>query len=204
MLAKASSANATTTKHKSAAPPPPPPGPDLYDLASRREEGEEEEYGDQGWFNDDPEIDIDWFGGTQPRVASAGAGSFPMGSPKTSSEIASEDFESETYKYKDLKGLKLPALPKDSVGYRSWRNAVLTQFGFIDRTGTARILKWRAFSHALNVHTRVASHHQAEPCHAGHAVPKVSCRSCAWCDCDATDFACCQLGRVFVQPDDCV
>ena len=41
------------------------------------------------------------------------------------SNSCSEDFESETYKYKDLQDLKFPALPKDSVGHRSWRNAVL-------------------------------------------------------------------------------
>ena len=136
-------------KRKPAAPPPPPPGPDVYELASHLEEGEEEEenYGDQGRFDDDPEvdipeIDIDLFGDTQPRVAGVGAGSFPVSSPKASSDVAHDDYESETYKYKDLKDLKLPGLPKDSAGYRSWRNAVLTQFGSKDRTGTARILKW--------------------------------------------------------------
>ena len=142
------SAKALLAKRKPAAPPPPPPGPDVYELASHLEEGEEEEnYGDQGWFDDDPEvdvpeIDIDLFGATKPRVASVGAGSFPVSSPKASSDVAQDDYESETYKYKDLKDLKLPGLPKDSVGYRSWRNAVLIQFGSIDRTGTARILKW--------------------------------------------------------------
>ena len=145
VLAKASAAKAALTKHKPAAPPLPPPGPDVYELAPRLEE--EENYGDQGWFDDDPEvdipeIDIDLFGDTQPRVASVGAGSFPVSSPKASSDVAHDDYESETCKYKDLKDPKLPGLPKDSVGYRSWRNAVLTQFGSIDRTGTARILKW--------------------------------------------------------------
>ena len=93
-------------------------------MASHLEE--EENHGDQGWFDDDPvvdvpeidvpEIDIDLFGDTQPRVANVGAGSFPVGSPKASSDVAQDDYESETYKYKDLKDLKLPGLPKDSVG----------------------------------------------------------------------------------------
>ena len=142
------SAKAFLAKHKAAAPPSPPPGPDVYELASCLEEGEEEEnYGNQGWFDDDPvidvpEIDIDLFGDTQPRFANVGAGSFPVSSPKASNDVAHDDYESETYKYKDLKDLKLPGLPKDNIGYRSWRNAVLTQFGSIDRIGTARILKW--------------------------------------------------------------
>ena len=115
------SAKALLAKHKPAAPPPPPPGPDVYELASHLEEGEEEENDcDQGWFDDDPEvvpeIDIDLFGDTKPRVASVGAGSFPVSSPKASSDVAHDDYESETYKYKDLKDLKLPGLPKTVLG----------------------------------------------------------------------------------------
>ena len=251
------SAKVVFEKHKPAAPPPSPPGPDVYELASHLEEGEEEEnYGDQGWFDDDPEvdvpeIDIDLFGDTLPRVASVGAGSFPVSSPKASSDVAHDDYESETYKYKDLKDLKLPGLPKDSVGYRSWRNAVLTQFGSIDRTGTARILKWlqACLKPEANTETIIALQSDSnqlprldaylasqisetrymkgefgleiqsyiERAHArgitpsgramlamGHAVSKISCGSCAWCDCYTADFACCKFGWVFLQSDDCL
>ena len=133
---------AVVAKSIASAPPPPPPGPDVYDLAPQQEEGEEEEGHGPRWFKDDPEVHVNFLGNDLPRPASIGIGSFDVNTPKAASEHVADDYEGATYKYKDLKDLKLASLPKDSVGYRSWRNAVLTQFGSIDRTGTARILRW--------------------------------------------------------------
>ena len=92
VIARATSAKAAMAKHKSAAPTPPLPGPDMYDLASQQGEGEEEEYGDQGWFEDDPEVDIDLFGDTRPKATILGAGSFLVGTPNSADAILQPKF----------------------------------------------------------------------------------------------------------------
>ena len=101
--------------------PPPPAPPEIFNIGDP-DEGEEEEQ-----VEDDPVI--------EPRVG---------GDRDAQGGAAADDgdYEGETYRYKDLKDLKLPQLPKDSVGFRSWRNALLTQFASIDRTGQARVLRW--------------------------------------------------------------
>ena len=61
---------AIVAKSIASAPPPPPPGPDVYDLASQQEKGEEEEGYGQGWFEDDPIVDVNFSGNDLPRPAS--------------------------------------------------------------------------------------------------------------------------------------
>ena len=46
------------------------------------------------------------------------------------------------YKSKELKDLKLPTIPQNAGGFRAFRNAMLTTFAAIDRTGKWIILKW--------------------------------------------------------------
>ena len=94
------------------------------------DEGDEEEGGDDG--GDDPDGDDPV---VEPRIDD-GLDARPQAGNDE------EDFEAATYKYKDLKDLKMPQLPKDSVGFRSRRNALLMQYSAIDRTGQARILRW--------------------------------------------------------------
>ena len=101
--------------------PPPPAPPEVFNIGDP-DEGEEEEQ-----VEDDPVI--------EPRVDDDG-------DAQGGAAVDDGDYEGATYRYKDLKDLKLPQLPKDSVGFRSWRNALLTQFAAIDRTGQARILRW--------------------------------------------------------------
>ncbi|CAE7831595.1 unnamed protein product [Symbiodinium sp. CCMP2592] len=108
--------------------PPPPPEPEIFDIGDP-EEGEEEQ------VDDDPIVEPR-AAGNNDRGYDGGADAQP---PDGNEE---EDYEAATYKYKDLKDLKMPQLPKDSVGFRSWRNALLTQYSAIDRTGQARILRW--------------------------------------------------------------
>ncbi|CAE7838409.1 unnamed protein product [Symbiodinium sp. CCMP2592] len=93
--------------------PPPPPEPEIFNIGDP-EEGEEEEQVD-----DDPIV--------EPRAAGNNDRGYDGGAdaqPHDANE--EEDYEAATYKYKDLKDLKMPQLPKDSVGFRSWRNALLT------------------------------------------------------------------------------
>ena len=77
-------------------------------------------------FEDDPVVENPGIDPTSPKSTGSGKGGY----------------EAETYKFKDLKDIKLPALPRDAVGFRTWRNAILTHFGSIDRTGESRILRW--------------------------------------------------------------
>ena len=94
------------------------------------DEGEEEEGGDDGGDDpngDDPVVELRIDDGFDAR-------------PQAGND--EEDCVAATYKYKDLKDLKMPQLPKDSVEFRSWRNALLTQYSAIDRTSQARILRW--------------------------------------------------------------
>ncbi|CAE7197419.1 unnamed protein product [Symbiodinium natans] len=85
-----------------------------YDIGSEHEEGEEEEERE-----DDPIIDVTDAPGEE--------------------EV---DYEQDTYHNKDLRDLKIPALPSTAAGYRAWRNGVLTSFSSIDKSGNARILRW--------------------------------------------------------------
>ena len=101
--------------------PPPPAPPEVFNIGDP-DEGEEEEQ-----VEDDPVI--------EPRI-------IDDGDAQGGAAADDGDYEGATYRYKDLKDLKLPQLPKDSVGFRSWRNALLTQFAAIDRTGQARVLRW--------------------------------------------------------------
>ena len=123
--------------------PPPPPGPEFFDIGDQ-EEGEEEQ------VDDDPIV--------EPRVGQdVGVGVQP---PDGNGE---GDYESATYKFKDLKDLKFPQLPKDSVGFRSWRNSLLTQYAAIDRTGQARILRWLQVCIRPEVTNREISRLQNDP-----------------------------------------
>ena len=111
----------TATPYAGPPGPPPPAPPEIFNIGDP-DEGEEEEQ-----VEDDPVID--------PRVVDDG-------DAQGGAAADDGDYEGATYRYKDLKDLKLPQLPKDSVGFRSWRNALLTQFAAIDRTGQARVLRW--------------------------------------------------------------
>ena len=102
----------STPKPPSVVHPPDPPM--HYDIGSEHEEGEEEEERE-----DDPIIDVTDAPGEE--------------------EV---DYEQDTYHNKDLRDLKIPALPSTAAGYRAWRNGVLTSFSSIDKSGNARILRW--------------------------------------------------------------
>ena len=87
------------------------------------EEGEEEEGGDPDEPDDDPIQDVD---------------AMPDPVPPSTSQLKEED----VYKSKELKDLKLPTIPQNAGGFRAFRNAMLTTFAAIDRTGKGVILKW--------------------------------------------------------------
>ncbi|CAE7304781.1 DNAJB11, partial [Symbiodinium sp. CCMP2592] len=118
--------------------PPPPPEPEIFDIGDP-EEGEEEQ------VDDDPIV--------EPRAVGNNDRGFDGGADaQPHDENEEEDYEAATYKYKDLQDLKMPQLPKDNVGFRSWRNALLTQYSAIDRTGQARRTfgwLWEQFSDHL-------------------------------------------------------
>ena len=57
----------------------------------------------------------------------------------------------------------MPQLPKDSVGVRSWRTALLSQFAAIDRTGQASILRWLQACVRLEVTNREIAFFQDNP-----------------------------------------
>ena len=140
-----------------------PSGSDLHFLASsaafrfeeeedeQDDEGEEEEGGDDG--GDDPNGDDPV---VEPRIDDG----FDA-RPQASND--GEDFEAATYKCKDLKDLKMPQVPKDSVGFRLWRNALLTQYSAIDRTGKARILRWLQVCMGPEVTNREIAQLQNDP-----------------------------------------
>eukprot|EP00439_Symbiodinium_sp_Y106_P031550 s5649_g3.t2 len=115
------------------------------------DEGEEEEGGDDG--GDDPNGDDPV---VEPRIDDG----FDA-RPQASND--GEDFEAATYKCKDLKDLKMPQVPKDSVGFRLWRNALLTQYSAIDRTGKARILRWLQVCMGPEVTNREIAQLQNDP-----------------------------------------
>ena len=87
------------------------------------EEGEEEEGGDPDEPDDDPIQDVD---------------AMPDPVPPSTSQLKEED----VYKSKELKDLKLPTIPQNAGGFRAFRNAMLTTFAAVDRTGKGVILKW--------------------------------------------------------------
>ena len=116
-----------------------------------QDEGEEEEGGDDG--GDDPNGDDPV---VEPRIDDG----FDA-RPQASND--GEDFEAATYKCKDLKDLKMPQVPKDSVGFRLWRNALLTQYSAIDRTGKARILRWLQVCMGPEVTNREIAQLQNDP-----------------------------------------
>ena len=63
---------------------------------------------------------------------------FPEPVPPSTSQLKEED----VYKSKELEDLKLPTIPQNAGGFRVFRNAMLTTFAAIDRTGKGIILKW--------------------------------------------------------------
>ena len=49
--------------------------------------------------------------------------------------------EGDVYSHKDLKDLKISKLPENAASFRGWKNALITQFSSIDRTG-GTIMRW--------------------------------------------------------------
>ena len=125
--------------------PPPPPArsasasPQAFQIGTddeddgddddHDEEGEEEEGGGYpGGNGDEPDDD--------PIVDDDDDVLDPL-SPSTA-QLKEED----VYKSKELKDLKLPTIPQNAGGLRAFRNATLTTFAAIDRTGKGVILRW--------------------------------------------------------------